>query len=170
METSLLSLPLPENERQVGEYIEKLTFQSPGEALAFVLEFLEAHRAEFSERGKSASVARCLMRYLLHKKSKEYLVPVLTENETLRKAVFGQLNTYKYSVVFMLKRLVKLNDSSLTREALSLLENNPFRDDTAKDYSDRWSFSFIIRETLSAPEDYLGLTEESRELINSFLQ
>lgn len=169
METEFLTLSLPENERQVGEYIEKLTFESPEEALKFVTEFLEAHRDEFSDRGKSASVARCLMRFLLHKKSKEFLIPVLTENQGLRKAVFGELNTYKYSIVFMLKRLVKLNDTALTKEVLSLIENNPFRDDTAKDYSDRWSFSFIIRETLSAPEDYLRLTEESKELLSALV-
>ena len=49
---------------------------------------------------------------------------------------------------------------------LRLLAGNPYRDDSAKDYSDRWSLRFIIDEALRAPDDYLDLSEESAEAIN----
>lgn len=169
METSLLTASLPENERAVGDYIDSLTGESPEEALAFVKEFLSCHRDDFDVRGKSASAARCVTRFLLHKKSKDFLIPVILENPDLRKTVFGELNTYKYSIVFILKRLVKTGNTDVIREALGLLSENPYRDDTAKDYSDRWSMSFIIRETLSAPEDYLNLSGENRSLLESYL-
>ena len=169
MGTSLLTAALPENERAVGDYIDSLTGESPVEALAFVKEFLNCHRDDFDVRGKSASAARCVTRFLLHKKSKDFLIPVILENPELRKIIFGELNTYKYSVVFILKRLVKTGNTAVIREVLELLSENPYRDDSAKDYSDRWSMSFIIRETLSAPEDYLYLSEENENLLKSYL-
>ena len=94
---------------------------------------------------------------------------MILENPELRKIIFGELNTYKYSVVFILKRLVKTGNTAVIREVLELLSENPYRDDSAKDYSDRWSMSFIIRETLSAPEDYLNLSEENENLLKSYL-
>lgn len=169
METSVLSLPLPENEKAVGDYIDALTFTSPDEALVFVKEFLSCHREDFAVRGKSASAARCVTRFLLHKKSKDFLIPVILGNPDLRKIIFGELNTYKYSIVFILKRLVKTGDTAVIKEVLDLLCENPYRDDTAKDYSDRWSLSFIIRETLSAPDDYLNLSEENRKLLKEYV-
>ena len=54
----------------------------------------------------------------------------------------------------------------LTEELLRLLAGNPYRDDSAKDYSDRWSLSFILDEALRAPDDYLDLGEENAETIN----
>lgn len=170
METNFLTMPLPENERAVGDYIDSLTYSSPEEALVFVKEFLSCHKDDFTVRGKSASAARCVTRFLLHKKSKDFLIPVILENPDLRKIVFGELNTYKYSIVFILKRLVKTGNTDVIKEVLDLLSENPYRDDSAKDYSDRWSLSFIIRETLSAPDDYLNLSEENKELIEKYLK
>lgn len=97
-------------------------------------------------------------------------MPVILDNPDLRKIVFGELNTYKYSIVFILKRLVKTGNTDIIKEVLDLLSDNPYRDDSAKDYSDRWSLSFIIRETLSAPDDYLNLSEENRKLIEGYLK
>ena len=97
-------------------------------------------------------------------------MPVILDNPDLRKTVFGELNTYKYSIVFILKRLVKTGNTDIIKEVLDLLSDNPYRDDSAKDYSDRWSLSFIIRETLSAPDDYLNLSEENRKLIEGYLK
>ena len=81
-------------------------------------------------------------------------------------AIFGELNTYKYSLVFLFRRLIRLNETELTEELLSLLKNNPYRDDSAKDYSDRWSLRFIIDEALRAPDDYLDLSEENKNVID----
>lgn len=170
MENSFLTLPLPENERAVGDYIDSLTSSSPEEALAFVKEFLKSHCEDFTVRGKSASTARCVTRFLLHKKSKDFLIPVILDNPDLRKIVFGELNTYKYSIVFILKRLVKTGNTDIIKEVLDLLSENPYRDDSAKDYSDRWSLSFIVRETLSAPDDYLNLSKENKKLIEEYLK
>jgi hypothetical protein len=79
------------------------------------------------------------------------------------------MNTYKYSIIFVLKRVLKLNDIELTREVLKLISSNPFRDDSAKAYSDRWSLKFIADEVRKAPEDYLNLSEESRRILSQYL-
>lgn len=120
-------------------------------------------------RAQSAAYARLICRFLLHKKSKSRLVRLLTENETLLTAVFGRLNTYKYSIVFLLKRIFRLNDAFLTQKVLELLEGNPFEEKGAKPWSDRWSLGFVITQALEAPEDYLDLSEENRAVINKFL-
>lgn len=170
MDNTVLTLCLPENEKAVGDYIDSLTSSSPEEALEFVKEFLSLHREDFSVRGKSASIARCVTRFLLHKKSKDFLIPVILHNPDLRKIIFGQLNTYKYSIVFILKRLIKTGNTQVIKEVLDLLSENPYRDDSAKDYSDRWSLAFIVRETLSAPDDYLNLSQDNRQLIEGYIK
>lgn len=48
------------------------------------------------------------------------------------------------------------------------MSNNPYRDDSAKDYSDRWSLQFIIDESLNAPEDYLDLSDENKFVIQKY--
>ncbi len=93
----------------------------------------------------------------------------MKEDETLRRAVFGELNTNKYSLIFMMKRLLRLNDIELTREILELLKNNPFRQEEAKPWSDRWSLGFLLDEVLNAPSDYLNLSPESLETIQFYL-
>lgn len=64
---------------------------------------------------------------------------------------------------------MKTGKTDIIKEVLDLLSENPYRDDSAKDYSDRWSLSFIIRETLSAPDDYLNLSEENRKLLEKYI-
>ena len=113
----------------------------------------------------SAACARCVTRFLLHKKCKATLAETLTRNSTLRTAVFGRLNTYQYSLIFLIKRLLRLHDPALTAELLALVQENPYRDDTAKSYESRWSLACLIGEVLKAPEDYLQLDTESRALL-----
>ena len=102
----------------------------------------------------------------MHRKMKSRLTDMLKTDDELRAAIFGELNTYKYSLVFLFRRLIRLNETELTDELLSLLKNNPYRDDSAKDYSDRWSLRFIIDEALRAPDDYLDLTDENKRIID----
>ena len=109
---------------------------------------------------------RICCRFLMHRKMKSRLADTLKTDDELRAAIFGELNTYKYSLVFLFRRLIRLNETELTEELLSLLKNNPYRDDSAKDYSDRWSLRFIIDEALRAPDDYLDLSEENKNVID----
>jgi hypothetical protein len=94
---------------------------------------------------------------------------VIKDNDTIRRAVFGSLNTCKYSLIFILKRVFRQNDAELTREILAILADNPFRDDTAKSYADRWSLDFIVDEALKAPAEYLNLSDESLKIIQTYL-
>lgn len=93
------------------------------------------------------------------------MTDVIKANPILRRAVFGQLNTYQYSLIFLMKRLFRLNDPALTEEILRLLASNPYRDDASKPYESRWSLAFLIDEVLKAPEDYLRLSQAGLELL-----
>ncbi len=121
-----------------------------------------------SSKVQSAALSRICCRFLMHRKTKNRLVTILTQDVALRTAIFGEINTYKYSLVFLLRRLLRLNDPVLTDELLTLLKNNPYRDDSAKDYSDRWSFQFVINEALCAPDDYLNLSDENKKVIQKY--
>ena len=79
-----------------------------------------------SDRAQSASVSRVCCRFLMHRKMKSRLVDTLKTDDGLRKAIFGELNTYKYSLVFLFRRLIRLN----------------------------------------APDDYLDLSEENKNVID----
>lgn len=115
----------------------------------------------------SAACARCVTRFLLHKKCKCTLVETIRQNAALRTAIFGRLNAYQYSLIFLLKRLVRLNDHAMTQELLELLAANPYRDDTAKSYESRWSLAFLMDEVLKAPADYLRLDASSLALLTA---
>ena len=93
------------------------------------------------------------------------MVETLRQHTALRTAIFGRLNTYQYSLIFLMKRLFRLNDLALTKEILELLAVNPYRDDSAKSYESRWSFAFLIEEVLKAPPDYLRLDAASAALL-----
>jgi hypothetical protein len=156
-------------ERETAEYIDLLTAESPDEAEGFCTRLLEENKEKLSmNRAVSGAYARCLCRFLLHKKNKSRLMDVIKRNGTIRRAVFGSLNTCKYSLIFILKRVFRQNDAELTREVLALLADNPFRDDTAKSYADRWSLNFILDETMKAPADYLNLSGESLKIIEFY--
>lgn len=162
-ETELLAkLPLPENERAVIEKMLSLAAEDGNEALELTLALLENHPAEKISRGESASAARCITAFLLHRRRKSELVPILREENALCEAVFGRLNTYKYSMIFMLRRVMHSGDEALSLKILELIKNNPYRDDAAKDYSEKWSYEFILRELQSDSGDYIKLGDALR--------
>lgn len=152
-------------EKQLCAEVEELCVTDPDSAHALI-DGVIADCDEACDRAQSAAASRICCRFLMHRKMKSRLVDTLKTDDGLRKAIFGELNTYKYSLVFLFRRLIRLNDTELTDELLSLLKNNPYRDDSAKDYSDRWSLRFIIDEALRAPDDYLDLSEENKNVID----
>lgn len=157
---------LIENERKIGLKIDALTAENPQEALGFILGFLEENEELFSHsRAASACVARLTSRYLMHRKNKDNMVRVIAENGYLRRVYFGRLNTYKYSLVFTAKRVMRKGDVELSREIIELIKNNPYRDDTAEDYSERFSWRFIAKKILDSQEEYLKLSDEIVELL-----
>lgn len=152
-------------EKQLCAEVEELCVTDPDSAHALI-DGVIADCDEACDRAQSAAVSRICCRFLMHRKMKSRLVDTLKTDDELRAAIFGELNTYKYSLVFLFRRLIRLNETELTDELLSLLKNNPYRDDSAKDYSDRWSLRFIIDEALRAPDDYLDLSEENKNVID----
>ena len=155
------------NEREIGLKIDAMTAENPQEALEFVLGFLEENEELFSHsRAASACVARLVSRYLMHRKNKDNMVRVITENSYLRSAYFGRLNTYKYSLIFTAKRVMRKGDVEISREIIELIKNNPYRDDAAEDYSERFSWKFIARKILDSQEEYLKLSDEIVELLS----
>lgn len=152
-------------EKDLCGKIEELCMTDSDSAFALVTSLLDGLDTKELSRAQSASLSRVFCRFLMHRKMKSKFVNILCTDARLRTVLFGELNTYKYSLVFLFRRLIRLNDVSLTAELLSLLANNPYRDDTAKDYSDRWSLRFIIDESLRAPDDYLDLNEENSAVI-----
>ena len=158
-----------ESEKELASRIEALALQDT--AAAYDLACTVAHEASLRElsRAESSAAARLICRFLLHRKNKSRLTDCIRESEDIRKAVFGCLNTYKHSLIFLLKRVARENDLALTGEVLRLLGSNPWNDPGAPNYSDRLSVRFVAERTLAAPEDYLCLSEESRELLSRFI-
>ncbi len=153
-------------EKALSAHVEALTLLDRRAAEEFCTKLAEeAERWPDQSAAASAACARCITRFLLHKKCKTTLSETLTRNSTLRAAVFGRLNTYQYSLIFLMKRLLRLHNPALTEELLELLRANPYRDDTAKPYESRWSLAFLIGEVLKAPGDYLQLDTDSRALL-----
>lgn len=160
-----------ENEQKIAAYIDALTNESTEEAETFCTLLIQENEDELKQnKAASAALARCVCRFLLHKKNKSHLGNIIADNSIMRKAIFGWLNTYKYSLVFILKRVFRLGNAALTLEVLELLAANPFRNDRAKSYARDWSLCFLIHETLKAPADYLDLSEESLQIINQFMK
>lgn len=157
---------LIENEKQIGIEIDSLTAENPQAALEKVLGILKENEELFSHsRAVSACLARLVSRYLMHRKNKDNMVRVIAENEYLRRVYFGKLNTYKYSLIFTAKRVMRKGDVELSRELIELIKNNPYRDDTAEDYSERFSWKFIAKKILDSQEEYLKLSDEIVELL-----
>ncbi len=153
---------------EAANELEKLIYDDYTAALGFVTELCKGVLTSELSRPQSAAAAAVICRFLLAKKNKSRLPGLLQSEETIRRAVFGRLNTNKYSLIFLFKRLLRLNDPALTRETLELMINNPFCEKEAKPWSDRWSLDFIIAESLKAPEDYLCLTKENEEAVKGF--
>ena len=158
---------LIENEKAIGLEIDSLTAENPQAALEKVLVILKENEELFSHsRAVSACLARLVSRYLMHRKNKDNMVRVIAENEYLRTVYFGRLNTYKYSLIFTAKRVMRKGDIELSRELIELIKNNPYRDDPAEDYSERFSWKFIAKKILDSQEEYLKLSDEIVELLN----
>ena len=158
---------LIENEKAIGLEIDALTAENPQAALEKVLGILKENEELFSHsRAVSACLARLTSRYLMHRKNKDNMVRVIAENSYLRSVYFGRLNTYKYSMIFTAKRVMRKGDVELSREIIELIKNNPYRDDTAEDYSERFSWKFIAKKILDSQEEYLKLSDEIIELLN----
>ncbi|HZJ77542.1 MAG TPA: hypothetical protein VFD52_01895 [Clostridia bacterium] len=158
------------NESEIKAHIQNLLAQDLQKAENFCVELILNNKDKMlHSRGVSSAYARCICTFLLDKKNKSRLVDVIKNNSIICTAFFGSLNTYKHSIVFVLKRIVRSNDVELLEQVLKLLSNNPFRDDNAKSYSDRWSLRFIIEQTKNAPGDYLKLSDESLKKLNLYL-
>lgn len=153
-------------EKQLCAEIEELCITDPDSAHALIDGVIADCGEAKADPRAVAAASRICCRFLMHRKMKSRLTDMLKTDDELRAAIFGELNTYKYSLVFLFRRLIRLNETELTDELLSLLKNNPYRDDSAKDYSDRWSLRFIIDEALRAPDDYLDLTDENKRIID----
>lgn len=152
---------LLDNEKQLGLEIDALTAENPQAAVEYVVNFLKENEELFSHsRAVSACLARLTSRCLMHRKNKDGMIKALSENEYLRQVYFGKLNTYKYSIIFTAKRVMRKGDVALSREIIELIKNNPYRDDTAEDYSERFSWRFIAKKILDSQEEYLKLSDE----------
>jgi len=162
-------IQLPKYKAETLAAIDALTAVDVTAAQDFVTLLLRQSSEQARDvPASSAALAACICRFLLHRRMKTGIVAALRENETLRRALFGQLNSYKYSLCFLLRRVIRADDTALLAELLTLLAQNPFRDDSAADYAKRWSMDFLLRETLRAPAEYLQISEKSRLLIKEF--
>ncbi len=157
---------LLDNEKQLGLEFDALTAENPQAAVEYVVNFLKENEELFSHsRAVSACLARLTSRCLMHRKNKDGMIKALSENEYLRQVYFGKLNTYKYSIIFTAKRVMRKGDVALSREIIELIKNNPYRDDTAEDYSERFSWRFIAKKILDSQEEYLKFSDEIIELL-----
>lgn len=156
-------------EKIISARIDELTDENVADGERCCTELLEINSPRFSDRRASAALSRCLCRFLLHKRCKNTFIKIIKENEIIRTAFFGELNTYKYSIVWILKRVIRSGDEKLLKECMDLLSKNPYRDDGAKDYESRWSLGFIVRETLDAPEEYLKITDLQQKIIEEYV-
>lgn len=80
--------------------VESLCMTDPDSAHALIDSVISDCGEVKSDRAQSASVSRVCCRFLMHRKMKSRLVDTLKTDDGLRKAIFGELNTYKYSLVF----------------------------------------------------------------------
>ena len=151
-------------EKSLAAQIDALAAENPEAALAFVAQLSESAVQGELTRAESAAAARLICRFLLHRKNKSRLVNCISESQAIRRAVFGCLNTYKHSLIYLLKRIIRENDLELTREIITLLENNPFSDGTAKPCSDKWSSRINIEGALKVPAEYLSAGDDAARL------
>ncbi|MBR6619036.1 MAG: hypothetical protein IKK85_01700 [Clostridia bacterium] len=152
---------LLDNEKKLGLEIDAMTAENPTAAVDFVVNILKENEELFSHsRAVSACLARLTSRCLMHRKNKDGMIKALSENAYLRSVYFGRLNTYKYSLIFTAKRVMRKGNVEISREIIELIRNNPYRDDTAEDYSERFSWRFIAKKILDSQEEYLKLSDE----------
>lgn len=157
---------LLKSEKEIGARLDETAAEDPQAAVDMLMDILKSNEHLFSSgRAESACLARLVSRVLLHRKSKDRLVGFIADNEYLRTVYFGRLNTYKYSLVFAAKRVLRRGDTALSREIIELIGNNPYRDDESEDYSERFSLGFIKRKILESQDDYLKLSDEIIEIL-----
>ncbi len=157
---------LLENEKEIGLTIDAMTAENPQEALQFVEALLRENENLFEpNRAPSAALARLVSRFLMHRKNKDNMVGMIAQNDYLRTVYFGKLNTYKYSLVFVAKRVLRKGDAVLSAELLDLIKHNPYRDDTSESYSERFSWKFIRDKIIASQEEYLRLSDEILSLL-----
>ena len=153
-------------EKELGAAIDRLAAEDPQAALELVVNLLKENEALFGPaRAPSACLARLTSRFLMHRKSKDHMVDFIAQNDYLRAVYFGRLNTYKYSLVFVAKRVMRRGDEALSAELIDLMKNNPFRDDAAESYSERFSWAFIRDKIIASQEEYLKLSDEILALL-----
>ncbi len=149
--------------------IDRLCETDLEQASRFVSEILsQACETEQKNPAVSAALAGCICRFLLHKKMKTRIIATLLTQPLLTRVLFGELNSYKYSLVFLLKRIVRHGDAAFLEWVLQLLQGNPYRDDSAADYAAQWSFGFLLREMQKAPPEYLQCSPECRAVLEKF--
>lgn len=105
--------------------VESLCMTDPDSAHALIDSVISDCGEVKSDRAQSASVSRICCRFLMHRKMKSRLVDTLKTDDSLRKAIFGELNTYKYSLVFLFRRLIRLNETELTQGASDPARKQP---------------------------------------------
>lgn len=154
-------------ERAIQEAIERITAQNGSQAAQYVQDLLDK-RPENVSAAESASYARCVCRFLLHRKMKAHFVALLAKNVVIRNAIFGQLNTYPYSLVFLLQRILRTNNLPLIQEVLTLLEQNPFRESAPNGGASHWNMHFLIAEATRDAAEYLSLQPEVEKLLKQF--
>ena len=123
------------DEKLLGAQIDALTEENPDNAMLTAQQLAQTALQNKLSSAESAACARLICRFLLHRKNKSRLVNYIRESEAIRKAVFGCLNTYKHSLIYLTKRIIRENDCSLTSEIISLMQGNQYNNPAAKPYS-----------------------------------
>lgn len=77
-------LDIIENEQEISAYIEALTNENPGEGQAFCTLLLQENDEKLNaNKAVSAAYARCICRFLLHKKNKSRLEGIIANNDII---------------------------------------------------------------------------------------
>ena len=83
-------------EKQLCAEIEELCVTAPDSAHALIDGVIADCGEAKADRAQSAAASRICCRFLMHRKMKSRLTDTLKTDDELRKAIFGELNTYKY--------------------------------------------------------------------------
>ncbi len=157
------------DEKLLGAQIDALTEENPDNAMLTAQQLAQTALQNKLSSAESAACARLICRFLLHRKNKSRLVNYIRESEAIRKAVFGCLNTYKHSLIYLTKRIIRENDCSLTSEIISLMQGNQYNNPAAKPYSDKWSAAIVIESALKVPQEYLSAGREAALIAAAFI-
>lgn len=131
-----------ERERELSAHVEALTLSKNRSGSVLHRACSSARAVERKQPGRLRRLLKMHHPLSPAQKCKASMTDIIQANAVLRRAIFGRLNTYQYSLIFLMKRLFRLNDLALTEEILRLLASNPYRDDASKPYESRWSLVF----------------------------